>query len=45
MSRVVIACACRTAMGKFQGSLSNIKATDLGAIVVKEAMQRAKIQP
>ena len=45
MSRVVIASACRTAMGKFQGSLSNIKATDLGAIVVKEAMQRAKIQP
>lgn len=45
MSRVVIASACRTAMGKFQGSLSNIKATDLGACVVKETLQRAQVQP
>ena len=45
MSKVVIASACRTAMGKFQGSLSSIKATDLGAMVVKEAIERAKIQP
>tara|TARA_Y100000589_G_scaffold107560_2_gene102131 strand:- start:1061 stop:2242 length:1182 start_codon:yes stop_codon:yes gene_type:complete len=45
MSKVVIASACRTAMGKFQGSLSNIKATDLGTVVVKEAVRRAKINP
>ena len=45
MSRVVIASACRTAMGKFQGSLSTVKSTDLGAVVVKEAIQRANIQP
>ena len=45
MSKVVIASACRTAMGKFQGSLSSVKSTDLGAVVVKEAIQRANIQP
>ena len=45
MSKVVIASACRTAMGKFQGSLSTVKSTDLGAVVVKEALQRANIQP
>ena len=45
MSKVVIASACRTAMGKFQGSLSTVKSTDLGAVVVKEAIQRANIQP
>ena len=45
MSKVVIASACRTAMGKFQGSLSSIKATNLGAMVVKEAIERAKVRP
>ena len=45
MSKVVIASACRTALGKFQGSLSTVKSTDLGAVVVKEAIQRANIQP
>ena len=45
MNKVVIASACRTAMGKFQGSLSTVKSTDLGAVVVKEAIQRANIQP
>jgi acetyl-CoA C-acetyltransferase len=36
---------CRTAVGKFQGSLSNTPASDLGAVVVKEALKRAGIAP
>ncbi|HWR17545.1 MAG TPA: acetyl-CoA C-acetyltransferase [Terriglobales bacterium] len=40
---VVIISACRTAIGKFQGSLSDLKATELGAIVVREAVKRAGI--
>ncbi len=38
---VVIISGCRTAVGKFQGSLSDLSATKLGAIVVREAVQRA----
>lgn len=43
--RIVIASACRTAVGKMGGSLSTTPAADLGAIVIKEAVQRAGIQP
>jgi acetyl-CoA C-acetyltransferase len=42
---VVIISGCRTAVGKFQGSLSNLSAVQLGAIVVREAVQRAKLDP
>ena len=38
---VVIISACRTPVGKFQGSLSDLSATQLGAIVVREAVKRA----
>ena len=38
---VVIISGCRTAVGKFQGSLSDLSATQLGAIVVREAVKRA----
>jgi acetyl-CoA C-acetyltransferase len=38
---VVIISGCRTAVGRFQGSLSDFTATKLGAIVVKEAVKRA----
>lgn len=41
---VVIVSAVRTAIGSFQGSLKDIPATQLGAIVVKEACNRAGIQ-
>src|SRR3954465_10895044 len=41
----VIISAVRTATGKFQGTLSQFKATDLGAIVVKEAVRRAAVDP
>jgi acetyl-CoA C-acetyltransferase len=42
---VVLAGACRTAIGKFQGTLSGISAADLGSIVIKEAVGRAGIKP
>jgi acetyl-CoA C-acetyltransferase len=42
---VVIISACRTPVGKFQGSLSDLSAPQLGAIVVREAVKRANIEP
>ncbi|MCH4889017.1 thiolase family protein [Acidaminobacter sp. JC074] len=44
MRKVVIASAVRTAGGKFGGSLKSFKAGDLGAIVIDEAVSRAKIE-
>ena len=40
---IVIISGCRTPVGKFQGSLSDLSATQLGAIVVREAVKRAGI--
>src|ERR1700734_2623024 len=40
---VVIISGCRTPVGKFQGSLSDLTATQLGAIVVREAVKRANV--
>src|ERR1700758_2571083 len=45
MDEAVIISACRTPVGKFQGSLSDLSATQLGAIVVGEAVKRAGIEP
>src|SRR5579884_4161876 len=42
---VVIISGCRTPVGKFQGSLSDLSAPQLGAIVVREAVKRAKLDP
>jgi len=42
---VVIISGCRTAVGKFQGSLSELSAPQLGAIVVREAVKRAALDP
>jgi acetyl-CoA C-acetyltransferase len=42
---VVIISGCRTAVGKFQGSLSDLSAPQLGAIAVREAVKRAGIDP
>jgi acetyl-CoA C-acetyltransferase len=42
---VVIISGCRTAVGKFQGSLSEFSAPQLGAIVVREAVKRAGVDP
>src|SRR3981189_1241272 len=40
---VVIISACRTPVGKFQGSLSDFSAPQLGAMVVREAVKRAGV--
>ena len=45
MRDVVIVSAVRTAVGKFQGTLSEMTATQLGAVVVREAVRRAGISP
>ena len=45
MREVVIASAARTAIGSFGGTLKTIPAVELGAIVVKEAINRAGIKP
>ena len=41
----VIISGCRTLVGKFQGSLSDFSAPQLGAIVVREAVKRAGVDP
>ncbi len=43
--KIVLAGACRTAVGKMGGTLSNTPATELGTIVIREAMNRAGIKP
>ncbi len=45
MREVYILSAVRTAIGNFLGTLSNIPAPKLGAIVIKEAVKRAGIKP
>ena len=44
-NEVVIISACRTPVGKFQGSLADLSAPQLGAVVVREAVRRANLQP
>ena len=41
--KVVIASACRTPIGVFQGGLSALSAPQLGGIVIREALQRAGV--
>ena len=43
--KVVLAGACRTAIGTMGGALSTTPAADLGAIVIKEALKRAGVAP
>ncbi len=43
MKDIVIVSAARTAVGKFGGSLAKVSAPELGAIVIKEAIARAKL--
>ena len=45
MKDVVIVSAVRTAIGTFGGSLKDVPAVDLGALVIKEAVNRAGIKP
>ena len=45
IKEAVIISAVRTPVGKFLGALKTFKATDLGAIVVREAVKRAGVKP
>lgn len=45
MREIILVGACRTAVGKFGGSLKEIPAVDLGAIVIKDALKRAGVLP
>ena len=45
MSDTVIISGVRTPIGKFQGSLESFSAPQLGAMVVREAVKRAKLEP
>src|SRR3954454_3666228 len=42
---VVVVSAVRTAVGKYGGSLKDVPPTELGAIVVREAVARARVEP
>ena len=43
--RPVICSYARTPMGGFQGSLSSLKATELGAVAVRAALERSGLAP
>ncbi|MEE8450218.1 MAG: thiolase family protein [Thermodesulfobacteriota bacterium] len=45
MKPVVIVGAARTAIGSFQGNLAAVSAVELGSVVIKEALARAKVDP
>src|SRR5947199_4653300 len=45
MDEIVIVSALRTPIGKFQGSLSDLTAPQLGALVVRETVSRAHLEP
>src|SRR3954462_4969446 len=45
MTDAVILSACRTPIGAFGGALKDLSAGDLGAVVIREAIARAKVAP
>ncbi len=45
MDEIVIVSGARTPVGKFQGSLSDLSATQLGAVAVRESVRRAQLTP
>ena len=45
MKDLYVVNCCRTAVGSFGGSLKDVPATDLGAAVVKEVLNRANVKP
>ncbi|HPF86864.1 MAG TPA: acetyl-CoA C-acetyltransferase [Candidatus Limiplasma sp.] len=45
MKEIVLAGACRTAIGKFGGALKDTSAAQLGSIVIRDALARTGIQP
>lgn len=42
---IFVISSCRTAVGSFGGSLKDIPAAQLGAVVIEEALKRAKVEP
>ena len=42
---VYVVSAARTPLGKFQGSLSTLSATDLGAVAIRAAVERSGVGP
>ena len=45
MKEIYVVNCCRTAVGSFGGSLKDTPAAELGAVVIKEALKRAGVQP
>lgn len=45
MREVVIVSAVRTAIGSFNGALASLSAVEMGSLVIKEALERAKVNP
>jgi acetyl-CoA C-acetyltransferase len=45
MEQVVLVSGCRTAIGRLSGAFQNTPASDLGAVVIREAVKRAAIKP
>ena len=45
MDSIVLVSGARTAVGKFGGSLKDFEASDLGAIAIKAAIERAGLTP
>ena len=45
MKDIYVVNCCRTAIGSFGGSLKDTPATEMGAIVMKEALARAGVKP
>ena len=45
MQDIYVVSCCRTAIGSFGGTLKSTPAVDLGAIVIKEALRRAGVEP
>jgi acetyl-CoA C-acetyltransferase len=45
MTDIIIASAARTAVGSFNGAFANTAAHELGAVAIKAALQRARLEP
>ena len=45
MKEVYVVNCCRTAIGSFGGSLKDTPAAEMGAVVIKEALNRAGVKP
>ena len=44
-NNIVITSAVRTAIGSFKGSLKDMHAHELGAVVIKEAIKKSNLKP